>query len=285
MRKRTRATSAAGFVGLVVLALITPRRGGAADADPSCYEAYEQAQIKRREGDPRKAREFAQHCARVACPTFVRGDCLNWSADADKAVPTIVLRAATDEGDATDATVTMDQVLLTSQLNGKTIEVDPGAHVFVFEWKTQTREVRLLVNEGEKGRSVVADFRTPKTLESSTPRLTRRPVTVMTWITAGTAVAAFGAFGAFAILGNEKRNHLSGTCAPYCTSSDTSPARTDYVIADVFLAAGVVSAVTAMILHLARPEVPVASGEASQSHLTWGLTPLGFHLGMNGNLL
>lgn len=90
-------------------------------------------------------------CTAEACPKVVRDDCLKALADLDKAIPTIRFAAMEGQTEIFDVRVLMDNEPLFEKLEGKTIGVDPGEHLFTFFAKghpTQTRKITL--KEGEK---------------------------------------------------------------------------------------------------------------------------------------
>ncbi len=66
----------------------------------------------------------------------------------------------------------------------------------------------------------------------------------------GIAVVGFGTFAGFAIAGNSQKNQLEG-CAPSCGESDRNrydDMKRSFLIADVGLGVGAVSAVVATVL-------------------------------------
>ena len=54
-------------------------------------------------------------------------------------------------------------------------------------------------------------------------------------------VAGIAVFATFALLGKSDQRHLEATCSPSCNPADVDALRTKFLIADVALAAGVVS--------------------------------------------
>ena len=112
---------------LIALEWVTPSVVRAQDKQ-ACYKSHEQAQLKKREGNPRAARDVARVCAQGTCPQFIQDDCVVWAEEAERAIPTVVLQAMTDEGDASEAVVTLDGAPMAIRLDGKSLEVDPGSH-------------------------------------------------------------------------------------------------------------------------------------------------------------
>ena len=266
-------------VGLTTIAIgcTLPWVGTArADGDrQACYDAYEQAQIRKRDGDPRKARDLSRQCARDTCPSVVHADCLAWMEEAEKAIPTIVLQALTDEGDATAARVLVDEVEVATHLDGRSLEVDPGSHVIRFTMGSAQKEVHVVIKEGEKSRAVVADFRSPRPAiaqAAAAPKI--RPVPSAVWIAAGVGAAGLLGFGAFAVAGSVAKSSLDNQCAPFCTEEQTSSSRSLFLAADVALGVGIVGAATATTLYLLRPEVEDSSNASPLQLRALRATPL-----------
>jgi hypothetical protein len=74
------------------------------------------------------------------------------------------------------------------------------------------------------------------------------------WVFGAIGVAALGSFATFGVLGYEKHASLKGSCAPRCTSDQTSPVRVEYAIGDVSLGVSLVSFGIASWLFFTRPE-------------------------------
>ena len=69
--------------------------------------------------------------------------------------------AVSDRGDEIDVNVTIDGQLVTRQLDGKAIELDPGSHQIIFERQgSAPQEMRLILGQGEKNRIIRLDYRT-----------------------------------------------------------------------------------------------------------------------------
>jgi hypothetical protein len=249
---------------------------GAAHAQTSkeqCRSAYEEGQLLRRESKPRASKERLAVCARAECPDLVRTDCIRWLDEVEHSIPTIVLEAHTESGDAEAVHVTMDGAPLTEHIDGRPIEVDPGRHAFRFELPDRPPyEVTLVIVEGQKDRPVVATWAAPAPAAPAppppvappvapaaapeAPAETVRPVPTAAWIAGGVGLAGLAGFTAFALVGAAKKNDLDASCAPFCTSSDVAPVRTAFAVADVSLGVGVVALSVAATLFLTRPAQP-----------------------------
>jgi hypothetical protein len=149
-------------VSLVVAASTIATLGSARADDPksgACLDAYEQAQVHRKNAQLLSARQKLRICAGESCPAVTRGDCMEWLAQVEKSLPSIVLGAKGDAGPIFDVTVSMDGNVIAKQLDGKAIDVDPGLHVFVF--KTEGKEPieqKVIIRENEKSTLVSASW-------------------------------------------------------------------------------------------------------------------------------
>jgi hypothetical protein len=247
----------------------------------ACSDAYSDSQLRRRNNELLLARQKLRLCASEACPSFARNDCADWLGQVEKAIPSVVLEAKDDKGYVFDVTVTMDGAVLATQLDGKPIDIDPGAHIFRFVRASTANnpansppnnppiEQQIIVHAGEKGRPVTASWVTPKAAppagsETSARREApevpmERPVPKVAYVLGGVGIVGLGAFTYFGLSGNAKKSSLSSSCSPFCSDSDVSGVQTRYLVADIALAVGVVSLATAAVLIVTRPERPIAA--------------------------
>src|SRR4051812_549132 len=61
------------------------------DARAKCVAAHEEAQIARMRDSLLKARTAALSCSQAECPALLRTDCVQWFAELDRQVPSLVL--------------------------------------------------------------------------------------------------------------------------------------------------------------------------------------------------
>lgn len=109
-----------------------------------------------------------------------------------------------------------------------------------------------------------------------------RPIPVAVYALGGAGIAAVGAFAVFALSGRSQENELRDRgCEPYCPKSETDEVKQKYLIGDIFLAVGLVSAGAATWLYLKRPEVK----DESSSALRWTVGPTrgGAFTGLSGS--
>src|SRR5438477_3592634 len=161
MKPRLTALAVPGVFLASVVAL-APAPARADSATSACVAAYEEGQVMRKEGKLTGARERLLVCAQAGCSPVLRKQCTGWLTEIEGAIPTAVLVARGPHGeDLVDVEVTLDGKALAGHLDGKAVPLDPGPHVFHFAIEGATRDVNVLVSQGEHERRVVADFRDP----------------------------------------------------------------------------------------------------------------------------
>lgn len=157
------------FVSAVVLAI--PARTAFAGTKEECLEAHGRGQVERDKGQLSRARHTFTTCAQSACPTIVQADCSRMSEDLSRLVPTVTFVARDANGaDLPATTVYVDDVLVAMRLDdGKAYDLDPGKHVIRYVHEIGETTLRVVLNQGEKGRVLVATFAppTPATTPSS----------------------------------------------------------------------------------------------------------------------
>lgn len=249
----------------------TPSGGqGGSDAKKACLVQHESAQTFRRTGKLLEAREAMFVCSREDCPAVVRADCGEWVDIVSKAIPSLVVRAKSDDKDVFEVRVSVDGKLITSHLDGTPFELNPGAHSLRFEYSNFdpiTQE--LLVLEGEKNRVVAANFVKAAPIpteplpkqpagELSAPVETYRPTPVLTYVLGGVALAGVAGFATFGVLGQQKRKDLESSCRPVCSNNDLQSVRTQFLLADVSLGLAIASTVAAGLVYFTRPVKPLS---------------------------
>jgi hypothetical protein len=117
-------------------------------------------------------------------------------------------------------------------LDGKAIEVDPGAHTFRFEAGGSAAEQAVLIREGEKGRliSVTLDAASaaapaapsvsPAARESSGKAFSPSP---WTWVLGGVGLVALGIGTYLEVSVNSDASNLQSTCGHGCSHSQVDP--------------------------------------------------------------
>ncbi len=236
-------------VALVAALLLVPSVARAED----CIAAYEQTQTARKDGKLMTARKEAAICARADCPALLARDCSKWIGELDASIPTVVLDARSAKGtELVDVKVKVDGQPLVEKIDGKAIQVDPGARTFVFEAAgAPSVEKMVVVREGEKNRRISVTIATDD--PPKPPKDAAGPIPIGVWIFGGVSVAALATSAIFAIDGLGKKSDLDG-CKPHCSSSDVDAMSARFTFADVALGAGIMAGAAAVWLYLTRQE-------------------------------
>jgi hypothetical protein len=129
----------------------------------ACVDAYGKAQGLRDEHRLTSAREQLRICAQSSCTSFIARDCTAWLIDIESRIPSIVPVASDASGsDLSNVTVSMDGTIVTRELDGQSIDVDPGRHTFTFALPGGPQvDQSFLVVEGQKAQRVRATLPTP----------------------------------------------------------------------------------------------------------------------------
>lgn len=255
-----RRRAALGAVLGCVLVAAIPGSAPAAEPDKTgdravCADSYRNAQVQRRNGALRRARESLLLCVSDRCPSMLQPDCMRWLTEVEAAMPTVTFAAKGVDGkDVTDVRVTLDGQLLRDSLDGKSISVDPGTHQLRFEHAGEAPvDQTLVVREGEKSRVINVSWaktaaRDPDAERASLQASSGPPTSA--WIFGGVGVASLATFGALAIHGMQRRSDLEKECFGSCDQSRIDSVKTELAIADVALGAGIVSVGIATVLFL-----------------------------------
>ena len=264
----------------------SPDKGGDSRAQQvkQCFTAHEKAQEERTQSRFLDARKSLLQCSNAVCPSLVRQDCLEWYADVQRSMPSIVISARAGSEDITDVKVTIDGSQVATELAGHIHELDPGKHEFLLEAEgLDPLRKTIMVSVGDKGRLVV--FRFPVEEESKSAVVgggvapppvvptvpMHRPVQMSTYVLGGAGVLFTAGAVVSVVLAQSEESDLKGSCAPNCTDDEVSSAKTfsGLAVGSAVLALG--GAAGALITYLTRPEVPIEKAQA----------PVGFWMGSN----
>jgi hypothetical protein len=256
---------------LVPLALVasalaaSPARADEA-ARKACGASFEKAQVLRKDGKLGAARAQAAACARDACPGFVRDECGKIIADVDAVQPTVVFDVRDEHGgDLADVRVDLDGTLLVDHVGGSAVAIDPGEHTLRFTRPgSEPHEERVIVRITEKNRLLhvtlhsAAPAPSPAAAAPPPPPPATTTVRVRGPLWPGILTATLGvAATAVSIgLGADAQgtvDSLRRTCAPACAHSDVDAVRTELVVSDVLLVAGLATVGVGVVLLVARP--------------------------------
>lgn len=236
------------------------------EATKACVDAYGSAQELRKNNDLLKARDAMITCAGQTCPGIIQNDCTAWLSQVSDAIPSIVLVAKVNEEDVFDVSVTMDGKVIAKQLDGKSIEINPGLHSFVFQRGTGAPiEKKEIIPAHSKSQIIGVSWKSgpvesapaqgaAPAQEGAPPELVR-PVPPLFWVLGGVAVAGFGTFAALGLTGNSTKQNLESTCGSThtCVVSDVNSLETRFLVADIAVGVGALAAVSALTVFLLRP--------------------------------
>jgi len=245
---RTRAPRFAAFAALVCsLAGSWPAVAQAADPKRTCVTASTDGQTLRKDDKLLEAREKLLVCADDACPTVVHSHCTRWLSELEAQIPSVIVRVKdATGGDVLGVSVKVDG---NDAELGRPQMLDPGQHTVTVVRGTVNLEKRFLLVDGDKGHVVTlelpASASTPAdgtvssdTAATSSPHGAGR-IPVGAWVLGGVGLVAIGSFAYFAVQASNDLSSLRATCAPACTSSQTSTGRTHALVADLSLGIGI----------------------------------------------
>jgi hypothetical protein len=247
----THRTHATFFAALVCsLAGLLPAVAHAADPKRTCVTASTDGQTLRKDDKLLEAREKLLVCADDACPNVVRSHCTHWLSELEAQIPSAIVRVKDAAGgDVLDVgSVKLDGK---DAGLGRPERLDPGEHTVTVVRGTVSLEKKFLLVDGDKGHIVTlqlpASASPPEgtvasdTTGSSSSHSSGR-IPAGAWVLGGVSLVAIGSFAYFAVQAGNDLSTLRATCAPACTSSQTSTGRTHALLADVSLGVGIAAA-------------------------------------------
>lgn len=166
MRPAARALPRAALAASIASALVLAPVQAVADlTKDQCIDANTQAQTLRRDGKLAAARAELQKCGDPSCPAMLRDDCSRRTDELEKSQPTVLFDAKDGVGhDLVAVKVTIDGQPFADRLEGKSLKVDPGPHVFSFAAEGQPPLTQtFVIKEGEKERRERIVFGSPPT--------------------------------------------------------------------------------------------------------------------------
>jgi hypothetical protein len=281
MARRASTTAAALLVAGAMFAREMPPIAHAAPPDKAtCNAAYTKGQRARKAGDLIAARENFLLCARDPCPKVFQPECVQWLAEVEKILPSVVFEITSDAPPSA-VKVSVDGVVVATRLDGTAVSVNPGEHTFRFEADDRPAvEKRVLIVEGDKSRRVSVVMPSPASTSDTSGTSASSDDADVThaktstpwggWLLLGVGAAAFGAFGYFGLHGLSQRSDLD-RCTPHCDQKDIDATRRSFLFADVSLGIGVVAAVAGTWVLLSSSSAPHTPASPTS---TMGFVPL-----------
>src|SRR5450755_3781939 len=129
------------------------------DTRAKCVAEHEQSQIARMKESLVTARAAALSCSQAECPALLRSDCVQWFAELDREVPSVVISVRAGANDVSGAAVRVDGNAVPQALDGQPLELDPGPHLVEVLLAGQAALSRVVVlAAGEKARLLVFEL-------------------------------------------------------------------------------------------------------------------------------
>jgi hypothetical protein len=242
-----------------------------------CVEAHSRAQDLRERGQLSRARQLFVSCAQSSCPSLVQQDCARFGEELAQLVPTVTFSARdANAADLPLTTVYVDDALVASRLDdGRSYELDPGKHVVRYVHEGRETVLKVVLNQGERGRLLVATFvdraspqrrdvREPPAEAAPAPD-PRRPIFPLVIAGVGAAAAITG--GVLFGLGTSSVPNGCSVSARECVSAPNDPmlgrAESSVRLANAGLALGIGGLVTmasGLVWYVVQPASSAGSG-------------------------
>jgi hypothetical protein len=157
---KTRPAIVAAGVMAAVFVVAASRGEAQASSKEECLEAHSRGQDLRDAGRLTTARTAFIACAQASCPQLIQADCARFGEELDRLVPTVSFAARdANGGDLPDTSVAVDDMPIAARLDdGKAYDLDPGRHAVKFTHDGHDAVVTVVLTQGERGRSVIANF-------------------------------------------------------------------------------------------------------------------------------
>lgn len=240
-----------------------------ADLVEDCADAAEAAQSLRDANRLVEARRALLACAKQDCPRIVRDDCRSWLAEVDAAMPSIVIVVDDEKGrPVAGGTLAIDGSI-SRGLEGTAIPLDPGTHGIALTVEGYERHAEtVVIRTGEKNRAIRVVLRRQQ--KPSPPPVHPRSKT-LPYVLIGAGAVALGAGLYLGLDARSDVDDMRSSCAPHCDAARVDRARTQLLMADVAMGAGLVSAgVGAWLLFAGEQDSPVVIGaDAASVGATW----------------
>jgi hypothetical protein len=224
----------------------------------ACIEASTKARALRKAKKLVDARASLSTCSASACPDAVGSFCRQRLAEVAREIPSIVFVAKDRRGhDLSAVKLSIDGATFADHLDGSAIELDPGEHVFRFEYAGKEPVVeRFVLREGEQDRRetiVIGSDPTAPTAEAAHPPAPAGTERAIALAVAGVGVAgliAGGVFGALTISAHDAYEQdcggnigaPPGQCTPQGFRGEGDAANKGNLATGFFIAGGVATA-------------------------------------------
>jgi hypothetical protein len=249
-----------------VILIVSATAAGAAHADGDgtkrmCAAEHERTQRLRLDGRLRDARVAAIACRRQECPGLVRAACADLVDELEAALPGVQVEVRDEAGTTvTGVRIEVDGAAA-ERLDDGSILLEPGEHVLRVVTREGTTVSRpLVVGRGALRTNVSVQLPSATiTAPARAPEMVAPPhASLHLWpelALGGASLVGLGVFTVFGLRGYREEVSLESSCAPRCAPGSDSAMRRDYLVADVALAAALVSLAGAICVYVARVSV------------------------------
>jgi hypothetical protein len=136
-----------------------------------CVDAYGKGQDAREAGQFAQAGKLFLTCAQSTCPALVQSDCARFADEISRLQPSVTFVARDSaQNDLPETSVFVDGAPVATRLgDGKAHDIDPGKHEVRFVHAGKETILTVVVNQGEKGRSLVGLFPTAPSSGAGAP--------------------------------------------------------------------------------------------------------------------
>lgn len=261
-------------LSVAAFSLITSIREGGAEAasKEECVDIHSRGQDLKDRGQIVRARQMFLSCAQSSCPSLVQSDCARLGEEVERIVPTVSFSARdTAATDLPNTSVYVDDILLASRLDeGKSYDLDPGKHIVRYVHEGKETIVRVVLNQGEKGRVLLATFAegegARKSPEPPSEAVPKRSRSALPLVVAGLGTAAAVTGGVLFAVGANKVPDSCDFATRACAAPPNDPSFTQASngasLANIGLGVGIGGAVvlaTSLVWYFVQP-----SGSNSQ---------------------
>ena len=264
-RSSLKRGTAALTLCLALAVLVSPAR--AAVEPETCAAAYLKGQEERFAGRLLSASLQFAICADASCPQAAVDDCRRWAAEVESTTPTISVVAQDVAGkEIADVVVRVDGAKIASERLSSPLALDAGAHQLRFEAPGfKTLDLELVLALGEHELPVVAVMQSvPVPAAVCAPSASPPPEPAAPFPTAAVSLASVGVLtlaGAtyFGLSARSRYDELKSSCAPSCSTEQSSAVHRTAVTSDVLLAASIASFGAAAWLYWGSEKKPASS--------------------------
>jgi hypothetical protein len=204
----------------------------------------------------------------------------------------VVIRARDPQGkDLIDVTVIVDEVVKATSLDGRAMQLDPGAHKLRFTHPGDPAvDQNVVARMGEKERIIDVQLGTAKVVATTEPTPTPNAPTqeapksgfhfpVFAGVMLGVGIASFAGMAVLVATASSDADKMRSTCGVTfsCKQSDVDWADTRLVLANVAMGVGI-AGIGAAVISLIVANVGHSSSSSSKSGWQFDVGPGNFSL-------